>query len=114
MFYRAKVIESYRQTEGTPLSVKAGDALTLGERSAEWPGWIWGTNAQNQSGWVPEVYLDIKGSTGFMLRDYAARELTVNIGDELLITEAVAEWLWAEAPDGETGWVPQRNTQRTP
>jgi hypothetical protein len=38
------------------LSVSAGETVSVGERLA---GWAWVTNANSQSGWVPEAVLDI-------------------------------------------------------
>lgn len=63
----------------------------MGRRDDEWPGWVGCETQAGVGGWMPERLLD---KTGCALNAYTARELTVQIDEELTVQEA------------ESGWVP--------
>jgi hypothetical protein len=85
-----------------PLTVRAGEPLTVGRRDPDWPGWLWCTDPRGKSGWVPESFID----NNTISRDYTARELCVSPGDEVEPLLEVAGWLWCKTPSGATGWLP--------
>ena len=103
---RGTVTEAYRAAYPDPLEVTAGERLALGKRDAEFPGWIWATNAAGKSGWAPENYLKISHTQGTAVRDYTAAELTVEAGAELELLDFESGWYWAETREGARGWVP--------
>jgi hypothetical protein len=101
-----RVICDYQTPYGDPLIVGAGEQLTISERASEWTGWIWCTNREGRSRWVPEKYVERSGNTCVALRDYDATELTVSLGDTLIISNQEAGWLWCTNEKGQRGWVP--------
>ena len=101
-----KVVTGYRSAYPEPFVVQAGESLTAGERESEWPGWIWCTNREGESRWVPETYVQRQGETCIALRDYDATELTVRPGQEIIPGEEASGWIWCTDREGQSGWVP--------
>lgn len=101
-----RVIADYQATYLDPLTIQSGEALTLGKTDPEWPGWIWCTNRDGQSGWVPESYLERHGQKGIARYDYTAAELSVQANEELILHQFESGWYWATNQDGQSGWVP--------
>ncbi|MFX0037508.1 MAG: SH3 domain-containing protein [Candidatus Hermodarchaeota archaeon] len=108
---RCRVIENYESPYTESWTIVKGEILTVGEKDTEWMGWIWCTNKEGESRWVPENYLEIHGNTGKANQDYNATELSVKIGEELIIKKEEAEWFWVTNQQGQKGWVPIRNVQ---
>jgi hypothetical protein len=81
-----RVIADYASAYTEPLAFSAGERLVTGERKSEWSGWVWCTNQAGKSRWVPEKYVERRGDACVMLRDYEATELSVSIGETLVIT----------------------------
>ena len=108
---KCRVIEDYTSPYTDPLLIKEGEILTIGKKDSEWSGWIWCTNKFGDSRWVPKNYLEIRGKIGKAKQNYNATELSVNIGEELIIEEEEAEWFWVINQLGKSGWVPIKNVQ---
>ncbi|TKJ23048.1 MAG: hypothetical protein CEE43_04855 [Promethearchaeota archaeon Loki_b32] len=108
---KCRVKEDYNSPYTEPLLITKGEILSIGEKESEWSGWIWCTNKEGKSRWVPENYLEIHGNTGKANQDYNATELTVSIGEELIIEEEEADWFWVTNQQGKSGWVPIKNVQ---
>jgi hypothetical protein len=108
------VIEDHEPEATEPLEVRSGDVLRCERRPTEWDGWIWCTDSENRSGWVPENRVAIEGSTCKVEREYTSAELGVRKGEELSIEERESGWAWAENSNGERGWVPLRCLERMP
>lgn len=104
--HKFKVLTGYRSAYPEPFVVQAGDVLIAGDRQSEWPGWIWCTNREGESRWMPGAYLRRQGEQCIALRDYDAAELTVRPGQELVATEESGGWFWCTDQDGQRGWVP--------
>jgi uncharacterized protein YgiM (DUF1202 family) len=51
-------------------------------------------------------YIDRKGDVAVALQDYDATELTVQVGQELEISDEEAGWYWCTDSEGESGWIP--------
>jgi len=92
-----------------------GEKLTIGDRDSEWDGWVWCTNSEGVSRWVPEGFVARHGDTCIALREYESTELSVHIGEILDVGEIESGWAWcikgaelAEQADqaGQAGWVP--------
>lgn len=107
----ARVIKDWRTVYADPLTVHAGERLTLGKRDDEWPGWIWVTTEANKNGWMPGRLIESHGPTGTALADYDARELEVCVGGTLTLHAEESGWHWATASDGRTGWVPASHVE---
>ena len=108
---KARVILEYRARDANPLTVSAGASLTCGRRDSDWPGWIWCTNWEGKGGWMPESYLSIQGQNCTALRDYTARELSVQVGEFLTLRDLESGWYWASDRSGRSGWVPAKNVE---
>lgn len=111
---RRRVTAPYESAYPEPIQVSLGEELTIEHRDTEWDGWVWATNKHGEAGWIPESYVEKRHSGWISLKDYIARELTVENGDVLTSHRAVAGWEWCEKPTGETGWVPTENLQSLP
>ena len=106
------MIRSYRAQYPDPIVIRRGETVALGERDAEYPGWIWATAADGRRGWVPEHFLSIEGNRGQTLRDYSAVELDVAEGMLVTVLEEILGWARVEADRG-SGWVPLSHLDTT-
>ena len=100
------VTSDYNTPYAEPWTLQEGDKVTIDRRECEWEGWVWGTNQDGESRWVPESFLEISGNRGKVLKDYDATELQVIKGEHLLIHEMESEWAWCTKSDGRQGWLP--------
>lgn len=109
----AKVIRSHQQSYVDPITIQVGDMVEASGKEDSWNGWIWiwCTNLQGKSGWVPKSYVELSGSTGRALYDYSAIELSVNSGEEVVIEKEESGWVWCVKRDGKRGWVPLENIE---
>jgi SH3-like domain-containing protein len=110
---RARVIAPWKVTYPDPLTVAAGESVTVGRDDPEWPGWRWCTDARGKSGWVPVTLLDGDGPVARIGCDYTARELAAAEGDEVEIERTMHGWAWCRSPTGAAGWMPARNLAPT-
>ncbi len=78
----------------------------IGDKDSEWEGWIWCTNSEGESRWVPEAFIERRGKYCLALRNYESTELSVQEGDILQINEVESGWAWCKNADGHSGWVP--------
>jgi SH3-like domain-containing protein len=101
-----RVVKAYRAQYPNPIAVHQGDRVRVGKPDSENPAWRWCTGPDGREGWTPESFMRVNGEAGDMLRDYSARELTVEAGSEVSVHETQADWAWVTGPDGRSGWVP--------
>ncbi len=92
-----------------PLVLTIGEQVIFGENDTTWPRFVWCTTRQGKSGWVPDAYLDQRGTMGTLLRAYDATELAIDVGEELAVRDEEGGWLWCVNRAGERGWVPMEN-----
>jgi uncharacterized protein YgiM (DUF1202 family) len=104
-----RVIADYQSPYPSPLKVSAGEEMAIGSRKSEWPGWIWCTTPDGQSGWMPEAYVARRGDVGTALHDYDATELSVRTGQEVATGKEESGWIWCTDRDGQSGWVPEQH-----
>ena len=102
-----RVVKPYATSYPTPIVVKQGECLIVGDKVSEFPGWLWCTDRQGRSGWVPKRYVQRSGNDTTMLNDYNATELTVETGEILTLCEEESGWLLCERSDGTVGWIPK-------
>ena len=105
------VIADYKTSFTDPLKIQKGDKLKTEDRESDWPGWIWCITKDRKEGWVPQNYLDIDGDWGYALQDYNATELTVSLGEELIIEKQESGWIWVSDEEGNKGWIPLQNVK---
>ena len=109
------VTSAFETTNPDPISFKAGELIKVGQKftdDPEWTNWIKCENAMGKSGWTPLEVLRIDGEWATAVIDYTAHELTVAIGDCLVVAQLLNGWAWACTESGEWGWVPARNLER--
>ena len=109
---RARVLAAHRPSDQDPLIMSTGDELTVEDRVSEWQGWIWCTNQEGRSSWVPAAYVQRRERAGFALCDYDATELAVDAGEVLVLGKEESGWIWCTNQVGQSGWVPARNLTR--
>jgi hypothetical protein len=105
-------MDEYQAAYPDPLVMRAGEVLAIVEKESEWRGWLWCTNQQGESRWVPEAFVEQRGATCVMLCDYDSTELSVHVGEELVVEQEVADWFWCTNCSGQSGWVPKENLDR--
>jgi hypothetical protein len=108
------VIAGYRSAYPEPFVARPGEALTARGKESDWPGWVWCTNGEGESRWVPEAYLQKQGERWVVLRAYDATELTVQAGEELVAGQEVSGWIWCTNQEGQSGWVPAEHLDFNP
>lgn len=110
---RARVVRAYRAQYANPIRFAVGDIVAVGERDTEWPAFAWTTTRDGNAGWAPAEWLKPLGDgRAEALRDYSARELDVDAGDELVLHGELGGWWWCEQDDGQLGWVPDTHLAR--
>ena len=102
-------ISDYKSPYTEPLKIQKGEILQIGNKESEWPGWVWCINKDGMERWVPRNYIKIHGTSGITLQDYDATELTVFIGEELVIEKEESGWVRVSNVEGKKGWVPLEN-----
>jgi hypothetical protein len=112
---RAWVVARHAPSSADPVSLRAGDPVTVGHRDSRWPEYLWCTGPDGRQGWVHERFLQLPcvpvetgGAAGVTLaaRDYDAAELDVRVGDGLYVLEEAGGWFYVERDDGSRGWLP--------
>jgi hypothetical protein len=108
-----KVTKNHKSEFHVPLIAKKGEIVVGKERETEYEGWLWCQNSSGIHGWVPKTYLEqLSESEQFQfLKDYIARELTINEGQEVIVLNEESGWAWVRTTLGEEGWIPLENLQ---
>lgn len=112
---RYHVIAPYRSPYPEPIIFHRGELVALGDEftdDPDWKDWVWCRGENDNQAWCPKQYLRIEGEHGEFLRDYNALELSVEMGEELIITETIGGFGMAEKPNGERGWVPLKKLEK--
>jgi SH3 domain len=104
---RARVFKEWQAMYPDPIDVRAGESIILGKTDPDWPGWQWCTDPRSKSGWVPITFIEKSDeSTGTILFDFTARELSILPGDELELLCLESGWYWARNARNDEGWIP--------
>src|SRR4051794_21600276 len=104
--------EAHAIPEHPPLSLAAGEVVTVGRRDRDWPAFVFVTTAPG-SGWVPSRYLSADTGRAVMGTAYNTTELTTRSGEILEVIDRDDEsgCLWCRRTDGRAGWVPSRSLE---
>ena len=91
----------------SPIQLEPGEPVMVGERSIEWPAFVFITAADGQ-GWVPARHLSADDGAAIVEVAYDTTELAVTKGEEVTVVERDDEsgWWWCRAANGGEGWVP--------
>ncbi len=105
------VIKEHQATYPDPITMRAGDTVELSGKEDSWNGWIWiwCTNQQGKSGWVPKGHVEQIGDIWRARFAYDAIELSVHVGEELTVDKEESGWAWCTNQQGESGWIPVEN-----
>ena len=110
MVRRYIVTKDYESAYPEPLSERKGAKLTVHQRESEWPGWVWCIAASGPAGWVPKAWVQSHDDgSRTLLRDYTARELTVESGQVVTASFTESGWAWVTNATGDSGWVPLKH-----
>jgi hypothetical protein len=102
-----RVIKSYTAVYPDPITVRAGDEIMVGEEDTEFPGWVWCSDQNGKSGWLPLDCIEhIKRNSGAAKYDYSAIELNAGTGEKLKSNELKNGWAWCVNESGQSGWIP--------
>jgi uncharacterized protein YgiM (DUF1202 family) len=108
-----QVVKDYSVYYTNAIVMQSGDKMTISEKESEWAGWVWCTHDSNgKSGWVPEKYVERQGDQATALVAYDAKELAVQVGEELTATREESGWVWCTNQQSESGWVPLDNLEK--
>ena len=102
----ARVIAPYQPQYADPIRVRGGEMLRVGPEDTAFHGWKWCTAGDGRSGWVPVELLSGPGPDASIVQDYSAQELSVGVGETLVIEEARHAWLFVRNAKNERGWIP--------
>jgi hypothetical protein len=106
------VIQEYKSPYPHPIVFHEGDLIEVRDEFSEdpeWLNWVWCVGEGDLQAWVPKQFLEIEGKEGVFIREYNAMELSISVGERLLVSEIVNGFGMAEKSDGIKGWVPMRN-----
>ena len=101
---RYRAVKSYESPYEDGVEFGKGERLRYERRESDWPGWLWCTSPAGSEAWVPESWVTLDGETCVLVRDYAARELSLKRGDVVRTRLEESGWVWAAC--GREGWVP--------
>lgn len=99
---KARVITPWTASYDPALAVHPGEAVTLGKTDPDHPGWQWVENAQGLGGWVPSGIV----TDGRTTEAFDTQELTVQVGEQVVLLETRLGWTRAHRQDDAEGWVP--------
>jgi uncharacterized protein YgiM (DUF1202 family) len=104
---RVVAVKAHAIPARRPLTLAAGDVVTVGQRDEEWPAFVFVTGAHG-SGWVPSRHLSAEASQATVITPYDTTELPTSVGDvlEVVVRDDESGWLWCRSADGREGWVP--------
>jgi hypothetical protein len=109
-----KVVRDYKSPHPDRIFFRNGEGVKVGQEFKEdpdWRKWIWCEGNNCKKAWVPRQYINIAGTSGIFNRDYNAMELSVQVGEELVVYEIANGFGMSEKADGTRGWVPMRNLE---
>ncbi|MBA0053773.1 hypothetical protein E0L36_23800 [Streptomyces sp. AJS327] len=109
MTIRVTAISAHQIPTRDPLRLTTGDEVHAGERSPEWPEFVFVT-AKHGAGWVPAEHLSAPSGAVTVKQEYDTTELPTTPGDvlEVLDEDPAGGWIWCRADSGREGWLPLR------
>jgi hypothetical protein len=104
---RVRARTAHAIPERPPIRLAVGVEVEVGERSTEWPEFVFVTTPAGP-GWVPARYLSGDSGRATVETAYDTTELATQAGDvlEVVLEDRPSGWLWCRSIDGREGWVP--------
>jgi len=109
---KARIRLQYQVEYQNPIQVKTGERVHVGQADNAYPGWLWSRATDGREGWVPVELLSRERPLATALVDYSAKELAVQIGDEVEIEEVRHGWALVRNTQGEVGWIPESHIDK--
>lgn len=109
-----RVIKDYKSPYPDPIVFQEGEKVKVGQEfkdDPEWKNWIWCEGRNNKKAWVPKQNVDINGMNGTLNKEYNAMEISVKVGEKLVVHEIVNGFGMSEKTNGMRGWVPMKNME---
>jgi SH3-like domain-containing protein len=103
---RFEVTESYDEQYKDPIQFEAGDEVVVFRPDDEFPGWFWCRAPSGIEGWVHGSSLASHSGITTAVESYAARELTVSVGDSGRLLRQLDGWALVSVDDASEGWIP--------
>jgi hypothetical protein len=103
----AVVVQAQTAPDAIPLTLNAGDPVSVGANHAERAGYVWCDDGQLSAGWVPVDVLEVRNGGARANAEYCSAELDVAVGEvvRLLWEDAKHGAWWCENPANDRGWV---------
>lgn len=100
----------YEEMNSRAIHLVAGQEVTSGPVDRTWPGWIWASDANGSSGYVPAEILEPLGEDRWAAMEaFDPSVLKVKRGDRLDSLRQVHGWHWCRQQkgdgEGNEGWV---------
>jgi len=96
----------YEERNTLAIHLEPGQEVTSGPADNAWPGWIWATDHNGRSGYVPAEYLEPLGEDRWaVLKPFDPTVLKVQRGDKITSLEHIHGWHWAQNQSGQSGWI---------
>ena len=96
----------YEERNTRALHLSAGQEVTSGPADAAWPGWVWASDSDECSGYVPAEILEPLGEDRWAaLEEFDPTVLKVTRGDVVTSLKQIHGWHWCRNANGEEGWV---------
>ena len=97
----------YTVIDRAPLTLCSGQAVRLGRRDADWPGWVWVTADDGRGSYVPEDLLAASADDrATVLQAFQAHDLSVKKHEPVTSLREVKGWHWCSNQSGQEGWLP--------
>ena len=101
------ILRQYEVQYQNPIQIKAGDPVRAVQTDGDNPGWVWSHATDGREGWVAMELLSGERPIATGLADYSAKELAVQVGDEVEVEEVRHGWALVRNTQGDAGWIPQ-------
>ncbi|MBU0711777.1 hypothetical protein KJ762_02330 [bacterium] len=104
-----RVVKSYQSPYPDSIFFKNGEQVTIGKEfhdDPDWKDWVWCESDHGGKAWTPKQFLEITENRGILNRDYNARELVIEPGEIITVSEIMNGFGMSEKSDGCRGWVP--------
>ena len=96
----------YEDNNSRAMHLTAGQEVTSGPADKTWPGWIWATDSNECSGFVPAEILEPLGEDRWAtMQDFDPTVLKIKRGDAITSLQQIHGWHWCENASGDHGWV---------
>jgi hypothetical protein len=97
----------YTVVDRSPVCLKIGETVELGNEDKVWSGWVWAANAEGRGTYVPVTSLERTGEAqAVVVEEFQAVDLSLKKGEEVTALREVCGWFWCRNAAGAEGWVP--------